>query len=122
MFRGDLCEGEPRHIVVAAHDRHLLQRIARSRTLSWFQVQRARTLLAVADGERVQTVATWMQCDPSTIRRICRRYEESGLESVLAEAPRTGRPADISPSGTRPDGATGLSGAHRQGIAHHPLE
>jgi hypothetical protein len=51
-----------------------------------------------------------------------RRYEQAGLAGVLAELPRTGRPADISPSGTGADRATGLPGADRQGTAHHPLE
>lgn len=113
---------KPRSIAVGAHDRCLLEQIAHSRTLPWFQVQRARTLLAMADGERVQTVAARMQCDPSTVWRLCRRYEQAGLEGVLVEAPRTGHPTDISPSGTCADCATGLSGAHRQGAAYHPLE
>jgi transposase len=71
--------------------------MARSRTLPWFQVQRARAVLAIADGERVQTVAFQMQCYPSTVWRLCRRYEEAGLEGVLAEVPRTGHPIEISP-------------------------
>src|SRR5438105_1661311 len=72
---------EPRSIAVGAHDRCLLEQIAHSRTLPWFQVQRARALLAMAVGERVQTEA--MQCDPSTVWRLCRRYEQAGLEGVL---------------------------------------
>lgn len=113
---------KPRGITVKTHDRPLLQQIAHSRTLPWFQVQRARLLLAMDAGERVQTVVAQMQCDPSTVWRICRRYEEAGLEGVLADAPRAGHPADISPSGARTDCATGLPGTRRQGIAHHPLE
>lgn len=113
---------KPRGIELAPHDRRLLERIAHSRTLPWFQVQRARLLLAMAEGERVQTVAERMPCDPSTVWRICRRYERQGLAGVLAEAPRTGHPADISPSGPGADRATGLSGTDRQGVAHHPLE
>jgi hypothetical protein len=104
---------KPHGISLAAHDRCLLKQIARSRTLAWFQVQRARIVLAMADGERVQSVATRMQCDPSTVWRTCRRYEQGGLEGVLAEAPRTGHPAEISPPGARADRATGLPGADR---------
>jgi hypothetical protein len=104
---------KPRDIVLDAQDRRLLQGIARSRTLPWFQVQRARMMLAMADGERVQTVAMQMQCDPSTIWRICRRYEQAGLPGVLTEASRTGHPTDISPSGARANRPTRLPGASR---------
>lgn len=51
----------------------------------------------MAEGERVQTVAERMPCDPSTVWRLCRRYEQQGLAGVLAEAPRTGHPAEIPP-------------------------
>lgn len=71
---------KPRDFSLAAHDVPLLQRIARSRILPWFQVQRARVVLAIADGERVQTVAFQLPCAPSTIWRFCRRYEQAGLE------------------------------------------
>jgi hypothetical protein len=63
--------GTPRGLSLAAHDVSLLEQIARSRILLWFQVQRARMVLAIAGGERVQTVAFQMQCDPSTIWRLC---------------------------------------------------
>jgi hypothetical protein len=101
---------KPRGLSLAAHDVSLLERIARSRILPWFQVQRARVVLAIAGGERVQTVAFQMQCDPSTIWRLCRRYEQAGLEGLLAEAPRGGHPTEISPPAARSDRATGLSG------------
>src|SRR5919197_738994 len=81
---------KPRRLLLAAHDKSILEQIARSRTLPWFQVQRARAVLAIAEGARVQTVAFQMQCDPSTVWRLCRRYEEAGLEGVLAEGPRGG--------------------------------
>ncbi len=104
---------KPRGISVTAHDIPILQQIARSRTIPWFQVQRARVILAMAGGERVQTVAIKMQCDPSTVWRICRRYEQDGLSDLLSDAPRSGHPDEISPSATRSDSATGLSGTHR---------
>lgn len=113
---------KPRHVSLAEPDEPILQAIARSRSLPWFQVQRARLVLAMARGERVQTVAFQMQCDPSTVWRLCRRYEEYGLEGLLVEAPRSGHPLEISPSAARPDRATGLSGADRQGLAYYPLE
>jgi hypothetical protein len=58
---------KPRALSLATHDIAILEHIAHSRTLPWFQVQRARAVLAIADGERVQTVAFQMQYDPSTV-------------------------------------------------------
>ena len=113
---------KPHQVIVNAHDRGVLEHIAHSRTLFWFQVQRARTLLAMADGESVQSVALRMQCDPSTVWRICRRYENVGLDAILMDAPRSGHPADISPCGPRTDRAACVFGAARQGIASHALE
>ena len=88
---------KPDYLLITAPDQRLLEDMARRRTLSWFQVQRARILLAMAAGERVQTVASRMSCDPSTVWRVCRRYQQQGLDSVRQEAHRTGRPARISP-------------------------
>jgi hypothetical protein len=44
---------KPSGLSLAAHDVSLLERIARSRILPWFEVQRARVVLAIAGGERV---------------------------------------------------------------------
>ena len=88
---------KPRRFLLAAHDKPILKQIACSRTLPWFQVKRARVVLAIAEGARVQTVAFQLQCDPSTVWRLCRRYEEAGLEGVLAEVPHAGHPIEISP-------------------------
>src|ERR671915_1856398 len=111
---------KPRRFLLAAHDKPILEQIARSRTLPWFQVQRARAVLAIADGERVQTVVFQMQCDPSTVWRLCRRYEEAGLEGVFGGVPRAGAPIEISPPATCPDCAICVSGTHRPRAAHYP--
>lgn len=88
---------KPRSISLVEQEVPLLEKIARSRTLPWFQVQRARILLAMAGGERVQTIAFQMQCHPSTVWRICRRYEQAGIEGLWSDAPRSGHPPEISP-------------------------
>ena len=44
---------KPRPLEIAHHDVPVLQQIARSRSLPWFQIQRAQILLAVAAGEPV---------------------------------------------------------------------
>jgi Homeodomain-like domain len=112
----------PRPLEIAPHDVPILQQIARSRSLPWYQVQRAQILLAVAAGEPIRSLAIRTQCNPSTVWRICRRYEDAGLPDLLEPAQRAGRPARISPPATRPDRSTGLLGAGRQGVAHHPLD
>lgn len=104
---------KPRAFTLAAHDVPILQQIARSRILPWFQVQRARAVLAIAEGERVQTVVFQSQCAPSTVWRLCRRYERAGLEGLLAEGSRSGHPLAISPPPASANRATGLSGADR---------
>jgi hypothetical protein len=48
---------KPRRVSIANGDISTLQQVAHSRMLPWYQVQRARIILAVADGERIQTVA-----------------------------------------------------------------
>lgn len=86
----------PRPLEIAPHDVPILQQIARSRSLPWYQVQRAQVLLAVAAGEPIRTLAIRTQCNPSTVWRICRRYEDAGLPDLLEPPQRAGRPARIS--------------------------
>src|ERR671915_1302803 len=93
---------KPRRLLLAAHDKSILEQIARSRTLPWFQVQRARAVLAIAEGARIQTVAFPMQCDPSTVWRLCRRYEEAGVAGGFGPGPRAGDPVEIFPPSPRP--------------------
>lgn len=104
---------KPHHLSLSAADQLVLERIARSRTLPWFQVQRARALLAMASGERIQTLAWQLQCAPSTLWRLARRYEQVGMAEVLAQVPRIGRPAELSPPAARTNRAIGLFGTDR---------
>ena len=88
---------KPRPIEVDPADVPTLQQIARSKTRPWYQVQRARILLEMADGGRTQVVASQNQCDGTTVRRICRRYERLGVPGLLAPLQRSGRPLEIAP-------------------------
>ena len=81
---------KPRPLEIVPHDVPILQEIARSRSLPWYQIQRAQVLLAVAAGEPIQQLAMRTKCDPSTIWRICRRYESSGLPELLGPPQRAG--------------------------------
>src|SRR2546430_4941378 len=93
---------KPRPLTLAAADTPILQAVARARRLAWFQVQHARIVLAVAAGEPIQAVASRLECDPGTVWRICRRYEQGGLKDLLLDEARVGRPQESSPPPTPP--------------------
>lgn len=63
-------------------DGHTPQRVA----------QRARILLACAQHEKPQAVATKVGQNRTTIWRVCDRYRQDGLQTALYDAPRSGRP------------------------------
>lgn len=111
----------PRPLPILEADTPILQAVARSRHLAWFQVQHARIVLAIAAGEPVASVASRLECDRTTVWRVCRRYERGGLPKLLLDDPRQGRPQEISPPAARSDRRTRLPGAGRRGAAHHPL-
>ena len=113
---------KPRPIEIVPDDIPLLQHIAHSQTLSWYQVRRARILLGIAHGARTEILAFLTQCAESTVRRTCRRYERLGLSGLLDAPTRSGRPIAISPPATCPDRRTGLLGARGRGPAHYPLD
>jgi hypothetical protein len=48
-------------LIIPAADLPILEAVARSRRLCWFQVQYARIVLAVAGGEPVHEVASRLQ-------------------------------------------------------------
>lgn len=111
-----------RALCISPDDRSMLESIARGRQLPSVVVDRARIVLAVAEGVSIENLASLMRYDPATIWRTCRRYEEGGLKKLLLSDPRLGRPQDISPSTTRADRGTGLSRANRKRSAHHALD
>src|ERR1700730_3468562 len=113
---------KPSPLVIPSHDRTALEQIARSESLPWYQVRRARTVLAMAQGQRTAVVAFQMQYDAETVRRTCQRYRERGLDGLLDNVPRPGRPARISPPAMRSDRRTRLPGADRPRVAHDGLD
>src|SRR5262245_30189293 len=112
---------KPCPLAIADHDRTPLQQVARSETLPWYQVRRARTVLAIAAGERTENVAARLECDTGTVRRTCLRYIEDGLHGLLDTPQRPGRPIRISPPPAGPGRRARLPGTGRQGPAHHAL-
>ena len=80
-------------------DGHTLQQVA----------QRARILLARADGEGVAAVAAKVDQDPATVWRVCERYRRRGLQAALHDAPRPGRPRVFFQPPTRAPEAPGAA-------------
>src|SRR5947207_8726732 len=73
---------KPRPLTVADADLPILRAVARSRHLSFFQVEHARIVLAVAAGQSIQSVASRLECGRATVWRVCRRYEQGGLKEL----------------------------------------
>ena len=85
--------------VLSAADRAELEHFTRSGHRSVRAVQRGRALLALAQGQSQQQVATALGLCRQTVGQVRQRYEQAGLATALAEAPRSGGPP-------RFDGAT----------------
>ncbi len=111
---------KPHPLSIAPADLPILQQVVRGESLPWYQVRRARIVLANARGVRTSTIAFQIQCDEATVWRTCRRYEREGLTGLLAPPLRSGRPGRISPPPAGSDRGSGLPGTDRQGPAYHP--
>jgi hypothetical protein len=90
---------KPDALALTPAEESRLREIARSGSLPWFQVRSARIILAIAAGERRQTLAARMECDAATLWRTDQRYRQGGLAELLTDhrKGRSGRPERISP-------------------------
>lgn len=89
----------PTKLTIARRDTAALQSAAHSDSLPWFQVRRAKIVLAIAAGERRCSVAARLECDEATVWRTCERYRQAGLASLFADGREghSGRLEQISP-------------------------
>lgn len=89
----------PDLLSLVPHDRQNLQQMAHSDSLPWYQVRRARIVLAMAAGERKCVIAARMGCGSATVWRTCERYRQHGLEGLLVDDrhDRSGRLEQITP-------------------------
>lgn len=73
----------------------VIEVLARSRTASVRQVERAQIIRRATHGETPRAIAAALRIDAETVRRRIRRFDSKGLAS-LEDHPRSGRPATYS--------------------------
>jgi len=86
----------PYELVLSLEERAELERMAHSRTLAAGLVQRARVILAIADGEPYAVLGARLEVSTTTLTRWRKRFEQHRLQG-LADAPRSGRGDRITP-------------------------
>ena len=113
----------PEKLTIARRDADALHSVAHSGSLPWFQVQRAKIVLAIAAGERQCSVAARLECDEATVWRTCQRYRQDGLASLFADGRQghSGRPQQISPVQRAQIVELACLEPDRQRVAHHAL-
>lgn len=72
-----------------------LQRIAASQTAPHRQVVRSKIVLRAGEGWANQHIADDLNVSLPTVRQWRKRFEASGVEGILHDAPRSGRPRTI---------------------------
>lgn len=87
-------------VVLDAEDRERLESTARRLTASLRDVQRARIVLAAADGLENVEIAARVGVDVNTVSKWRKRFFEGGMDGLL-DRHRSGRPRTFSPSGDR---------------------
>jgi transposase len=93
----------PRTVRLSESDRADLEALIRDGHTEQRVARRARILLEMADPTTVvEDLAYRLDLTRATIWNVCRRYEQSGMKAVR-DAPRTGRPREVSPPATGRD-------------------
>jgi transposase len=75
----------PQPLTLFPTDRDQLLKAAHSDSLPWYQVRRARIVLALASGDRRCSTAERLECGEATVWRTCQRYRQHGLDGLLAD-------------------------------------
>ena len=83
----------PDKFVLKRKDKLFLQELLRDGQTPLKVARRAQILLNRTDNqERVIILGEKVERDTATVWRVCERYRQSGLETALYDAPRSGRP------------------------------
>lgn len=72
-----------------------LQSLVRTRTEQAQIVDRARMLIYKSQGESYSIIADRLGVNVNTVKLCVKKYQEGGLENALHDAPRSGRPNEI---------------------------
>jgi hypothetical protein len=90
----------PYAIELSHAERAVLESMARSYTLPYWQVTRAQMVLMAADGMRNDQIAARLRCRREVVSQWRKRFFEQRLAG-LEDRPRRGRPPTFPPSGSR---------------------
>jgi len=94
----------PRHspyrIELSDEERVVLESLARSYTLPYWQVVRAQMVLLAAEGLRNDQIAARLDCRREVVSQWRKRFFEQRLAG-LEDLPRRGRPPTFPPSRAR---------------------
>lgn len=90
--------GKPIRVTRLRHgDRATLERLSRSRTVPQRLVERAKIVLASADGMCGKAICQHVGVSRPLVQRWLNRYDAEGLPGIQADRPRPGRPRRITP-------------------------
>jgi transposase len=79
-------------IKLSAKDRQRLNEIISKGTEKSRKITRCRILLLSAQNHSQATIAEMLSVTSHTVRNVCLRYIEEGLEAAISEKPRSGAP------------------------------
>ena len=90
----------PYRIELSGEERTVLESLARSYTLPYWQVTRAQMVLMAAEGLRNDQIAARLRCGRDVVSQWRKRFFSERLAG-LEDRPRHGRPPAFPPSGAR---------------------
>jgi len=90
----------PYRIDLDEQQRRVLESLARSYTLPYWQVVRAQMVLLAAQGLRNDEIAQRLNCRREVVSQWRKRFFEQGMAG-LDDLPRRGRPPAFPPTGAR---------------------
>lgn len=97
----------PFPIELTDEQRTELESVARSYTLPYIEVVRAKMILYAAEGLENQEIAQRLETTRPVVSKWRKRFFEEGVEG-LKERPRSGRPPEFSPLSRRQRKILGL--------------
>ena len=82
-------------LTISDNDYKYLQDLCRCRTIQAQIVDRAKILLYKAQGESNQAIADRIDVNINTVKLCLKKYRHGGIKEALYDAPRKGRPIEI---------------------------